>query len=156
MLAVAALACRRSARISVQRLLPLVSEPRPSVIESPMMATAFDDAGAITSMPEMKYQWSVFPAEAIAAADTSVLPACTYDVVREPACAVRLLGTLPSAIVIVTFESGASAKSSGSDHTSMPCGMVTDAFPEKASALSVAVSIVLSASPVALQIATCA
>jgi hypothetical protein len=38
-----------------------------------MMATALAEAPAFTSIPEMKYQWSVFCADAIVAALTSVL-----------------------------------------------------------------------------------
>ncbi len=42
------------------------------------------------------------------------------------------------------------SKSMGSDQTSLPCAMVTEAEPEKASALSVVVSMVLSTRPAAL------
>src|SRR5262249_10924220 len=47
-------------------------------------------------------------------------------------------------------------KSIGSDQTSWPWAMVTDAAPENASGLSVAVSMVLSTAGAALHNATCA
>ena len=57
---------------------------------------------------------------------------------------------------MVTLPSGATVKVTGSDQTSLPCAIVTDAVPEKASALSVVVSMVLSTRGAALQIAMCA
>ena len=71
--------------------------------------------------------------------------------VREPECAVRLPGTLPKAAVMVRLPEAGRAKSIGSDQISLSCVMVTDAIAENASALSVAVSMVLSTEGVALQ-----
>ena len=77
-----------------------------------------------------------------------------YEVVRDPECSVRLLGTVPRASVIVTLASAGIVKSIGSDQTSLPCAIVTDALPAKDSALSVVVSMLLSTAGAALQSAT--
>ena len=63
--------------------------------------------------------------------------------VREPGWPVTLLGVPPNATVTDRLLSGARAKVTGSDQTAWPWAMVTDALPENASALSVAVSMVL-------------
>src|SRR4029078_6688220 len=60
-----------------------------------------------------------------------------------PGWPVTLLGVLPNATVTDRLLTGASVKVSGSDQRAWPCAMVTDALPEKTSALSVVVSIVL-------------
>src|SRR5262245_25769068 len=96
-------------------------------------------------------------ADVMLAALTLLLAVCRYDVVLDPECPVTLVGTLlPKAVVMEMLACGASVKVIGSDQTSWPCAMVTDAAPEKASALSVAVSIVLSTAVAALQSAMCA
>src|SRR5689334_12982144 len=133
--------CSRRTRSSVQRLLPFVVVPRPSVIESPSTAIAF--ASAIASTPDRMYQWSVVSAEDMLAALTLLLPGCRYDVVREPGWPVTLLGVLPNATVTARLVIGASAKVSASDQTAWPCAIVTDARPAKTRARSVAVSMVL-------------
>ena len=76
--------------------------------------------------------------------------------VLEPECPVTWLGTVPKAVVMVTLPSGGTVKVTGSDQTSLPCAMVTVAVPEKARAVSVDVSMVLSTRGVALQSAMCA
>ena len=76
--------------------------------------------------------------------------------VLEPAWAVRLLGTLPNAVVMEMLPTDGTGKSIGSDQISLPCAMVTVAVPEKARALSVVVSMVLSTAGVALHSAICA
>src|SRR4051794_10850733 len=93
-------------------------------------------------------------AVAMLAALTSLLPGCRYEVVREPAWPVRLAGTLPKAVVIETLEPAAAVKATGSDHSSAPCAMVTDAAPRKVRATLVAGSMVLSTAGVALHSAT--
>src|SRR6478735_11606687 len=65
---------RRLAKSSGQRLLPLVVEPRPSVIESPSATTAL--ASVMVSRPERMYQWSVVSAEDMLAALTLLLADC--------------------------------------------------------------------------------
>src|SRR6185312_5649474 len=147
---VAAFICRRAARMSVQRSLPSVSVPRPSVIESPMATMPRADASAMTSITEMKNQRAALVADVMLAAFTVVLLLWKYDVVRDPECWVSVLGTLPSARVMVTLPSAGSAKSIGSDQTSLPAAIVTVSIPENIRALSVAVSMVLSTSGVAL------
>ncbi len=67
-----------------------------------------------------------------------------------------MLGTLPSAIVMVTLPWLGTEKAIGSDQTSLPAAMVTEAAPENIRALSVEVSMVLftSAPGAAAHIAT--
>src|SRR3954470_2286972 len=78
------------------------------------------------------------------------------ELVLEPEWPVTWLGTVPNAVVIVTLPSGGTAKETGSDQTSLPWAMVTVSVPEKARALSVVVSMVLSTRGVALHSAMCA
>ncbi len=59
MLRVSGEACRRWARMSVQRSLPLVVAPWPSVMESPRAMTAAAPGVDCTSMAETWYQWSM-------------------------------------------------------------------------------------------------
>src|SRR5215831_4322551 len=90
------------------------------------------------------------------AAVTLVLPVCRYDVVRAPECPTTELGTVPKAVVMVMLPWFGTVKAIGSDQTSLFAAIVTDAVPEKASALSVDASIVLSTAGEALQSAMCA
>ena len=73
----------RFARLSGQRSLPSVVEPRPSVIESPSVTTVLLDASAKTSTPVIMYQWAVVDAPDMFAAVTT-LPDLINEVVREP------------------------------------------------------------------------
>src|SRR5262249_44103300 len=90
------------------------------------------------------------------AAVTLVLAVCRYEVVLDPECPTTLLGTLPKAVVMVMLPWFATVKSIGSDQTSCPAAIVTEATPEKARALSVEVSMVLSTAGDARQSAMCA
>src|SRR5258707_15831595 len=81
--AVGALVARRRARLSGQRLLPSVVEPRPSVMESPRVTTPLLEVSARTSTPVMIYQWAVVAAPVMLAAETALLPRIN-EVVREP------------------------------------------------------------------------
>src|ERR1035437_10519437 len=83
--AVGAFVISRLARLSGQRSLPSVVEPRPSVIESPSVTTALLAASAKTSMPVMTYQCAVVDAPVMFAADAT-LPDLMNEVVREPGC----------------------------------------------------------------------
>src|SRR3989442_11540739 len=83
--AVNALVLRRRARLSGQRSLPSVVEPRPSVIESPSVTTALLALSASTSMPVMMYQCAIFDMDGELATETR-LPEWMNDVVREPGC----------------------------------------------------------------------
>src|SRR4029077_4143739 len=74
---------RRRARLSGQRSLPSVVEPRPSVMESPSVTTPLLRLSAKTSTPVMMYQWAVLAAPAMFAALTALV-ARRNDVVREP------------------------------------------------------------------------
>src|SRR5258708_21872146 len=76
---------RRLARLSGQRLLPSVVEPRPSVMESPRVTTPLLELSASTSTPVMMYQWAVLAAPAMFAAFTALV-ARMNEVVREPGC----------------------------------------------------------------------
>src|SRR3954471_8755311 len=149
------LALSRLARSSGQRLLAFVVEPRPSVMESPSTTMPLADASAMTSIPDRMYQSSACIADDMLAALTVLLPVCSKLVVRDPGCPVTLLGVVPNATVTDRLLSAARLKSSASDQTAWFWGIVTDGIPENASALSVAVSMVLSTG-LALHTATCA
>src|SRR5436190_22650517 len=90
---VAEFAARRAPRTSGQRLLPSVTEPRPSVMESPSVTTALLELSASTSTPVMIYQWAVAAAPDKLAAETTLL-ATINEVVREPGCPVIVVAEM--------------------------------------------------------------
>jgi hypothetical protein len=80
---VAGLTCNRFSSWSGQRSFPLVVEPRPSVSESPTMATPALCGLDHTSAPLRKYQCSTVAAP-VRSWSSTWFPATMYEVVREP------------------------------------------------------------------------
>src|SRR6185369_14793133 len=88
-LTVAPFARSRRARSSGQRLLPLVVDPRPSVIESPNVISVPPGVEMNALRFMIKYQCSVVTGDAKLAAETT-LPVLMYEVVRDPGWPVTL------------------------------------------------------------------
>src|SRR6185312_11696751 len=116
--------CRRAARSSGQRSLPLVVDPWPSVMESPKATTTAALADAATSTPDRKYQCSSRCAAGKSGADTGA-PGARYETACEPGWPVCCRGADSSCIEMARFDNGAAGKSKASEVYSAPAGIST-------------------------------
>ena len=114
--------------MSGHRSCESVTEPRPSVMEFPRIATAAAEFGVQTSIVLMAYQCDIVSITLKAAA-VSCLPVTRYEVVRDPGCPVTVEEVWPKYMVIATFILGVRLNAIGSEITDVSAFMVTDALP---------------------------